>query len=114
MITLTTPAAAHLRAIMKHGRVPADHAVRLISNGKNGLSMTIGAAAEGDTVLTDETGPVLIIARDMASRLDGLVFDRVVTDIDGQTNVELSFRRPTAEELVQEVPLPAVAPPIVG
>jgi hypothetical protein len=61
--------------------------------------MTIGPAADGDTVLSDETGPVLIIAHDIAGRLDGLVFDRFVDEIDGQTNVGLTFRKPTEVEL---------------
>ncbi|MCC6626795.1 MAG: hypothetical protein IT340_05250 [Chloroflexi bacterium] len=95
MISITAAAAAHLRAIIKHSRGQADSAVRLISNGKNGLSMTVGPAADGDTVLTDDTGPVLIIARDIAGRLDGLVFDRFVDEVDGQTNVGLTFRKAT-------------------
>jgi Fe-S cluster assembly iron-binding protein IscA len=100
MISITPAAAAHLRTIIKHSRAQANTAVRLISNGKNGLSMTIGCAADGDTVLTDDVGPVLIIAHDIAGRLDGLVFDRFVDEVDGQTNVGLTFRKPTDTELL--------------
>lgn len=99
MISITTAAAAHLRGIIKHSRGQPGQAVKLISNGKNGLSMTVGAADAGDTVLEDDNGPVLIIAAGIAPRLDGLVFDRLVTEIDGQTNVSYSFRRQSAEEL---------------
>jgi hypothetical protein len=61
--------------------------------------MSIGTAGEGDTVLHDDSGPVLIIAADIAPRLDGLVFDRLVTQVDGQPNVGYSFRRPVGDEI---------------
>ena len=99
MISITAAAAAHLRGLIKHSRGQPEQAVKLVSNGKNGLSMSIGTAGEGDTVLHDDSGPVLIIAAEVAQRLDGLVFDRLVTEVDGQPNVGYSFRRPTEAEV---------------
>jgi Fe-S cluster assembly iron-binding protein IscA len=108
MITVTAHAATELRSLLKHSRALPTHAVRLAANGKGGLSMTISAAAAGDLVISRDDSPLLIVAGDIAARLDGLVFDYLVSEVDGQPNRGFTFRRPRADEAVP--PAEAVLP----
>jgi Fe-S cluster assembly iron-binding protein IscA len=98
MISVTSPAAAELQALLKHSRAQPGQGVKLAPNGKGGLSMTIGAPCAGDTVIHRDDIPLLIVDGSIAGRLDGLVFDYLMTEVDGRPNNGFTFRRPGADE----------------
>lgn len=99
MISVTPAAASYLRSLIRHSRGQPGQVVKLLFDGKNGLVMTMSQPSEGDTVLEDGSGPVLVIEPALAARLDGLVFDQIGSEVDGRAATTYSFRRPTGDEL---------------
>ncbi len=98
MISVTPRATTELRSLLTHSRAQSGHALRLALNGKGGINMHIGEAQASDTVVEDTVGPVLIVAAQLADRVKGLVFDWVITDVQGLTRGGFSFRPPLDDE----------------
>jgi Fe-S cluster assembly iron-binding protein IscA len=97
MISVTRQAATELRVLIKHSHGQPGQAMRLASNGKVGISMGLDLAHAGDVVLEDRGVPVLIIAGGLARPLDGLVFDWLVSEVDGRRTAGFTFR-PAADD----------------
>lgn len=98
-MVLVSPAAANeLRSLLKHSRATPGHAVRLIPGHLERLNMLIGPPEAGDEVIWDNGAIVLIISAALVTRLDGLVFDWSVHELDGQTHRDFGLRRPKRDE----------------
>ena len=80
MIDVTSRAANQIRSLLKQSRAPAGHVLRLSFDGKRGLAMGLGQPAGDDVVIGDADGPVLAIPPQLAQRLDGLVFDWIISE----------------------------------
>ena len=86
MIDVTRCAAIEIRSLLthsKHSRASAGHVLRLTFDGKSGIAMGLGEPAGDDVVIGDVDGPVLAIAPQLARRLDGLVFDWIISEMQG-------------------------------
>jgi Fe-S cluster assembly iron-binding protein IscA len=99
MIAITPAAVGQLRGLIKHSRGQPGLALKLISDGRNGITMTMGQADESDVVIRDDGAPILIIASALASRLDGLIFDWLVTEVNNERRGGFSFRPAVGEEI---------------
>jgi len=98
MIYVTRRAASEIRGLLKHSRASAGHVLRLAFDGKHGIAMRMGEPAGDDVVIGDADGPVLAITPELARRLDGLVFDWVISEVQGLGRGGLSFRPLLDEE----------------
>ncbi len=109
MIYVTARAADQIRSLLKQSRAAADHVLRLTFDGKSGIAMGLGAPAGDDVVIGDADGPVLAIGPQLARRLDGLVFDWIISEVRGLGSGALSFRPRLDEEpdLIQQSSPPA-------
>lgn len=109
MIGITRRAATELRSILSASRAQPGHALRLAPDGKGGIRMQVGPASDHDVVIEDQTGPVLLIGAELARRLQGLVFDWLITEVQGSPRASLSFRLRLDEE-TDLLPPPEKAP----
>ncbi len=109
MIDVTWRAANQIRSLLKQSRAAAGHVLRLTFDGKTGIAMGLGEPAEDDVVIGDADGPVLAIPPQLAQRLDGLVFDWIISEVRGLGSGTLSFRPRLDEEpdLIQPSSPPA-------
>ena len=98
MIRITPAAARELRGMLVKGRAAPTLALRLSLDGRGGIDQTVGAARAGDLLFVDEAGPLLLISAELTRRLDGLVFDVVVSLDQMRPHAGLAFRRPAAAE----------------
>ena len=107
MIYVTARAANQVRSLLKQSRATADHVLRLTFDGKSGIAMGLGAPVGDDVVIGDADGPVLAIPPQLAGRLDGLVFDWIISEVRGLGSGALSFRPRLDEEPDLTVPADA-------
>jgi hypothetical protein len=98
MIYVTRRAAVQVRDLLKQSRAAAGHVLRLTFDGKSGIAMGLGEPAGADVVIGDAGGPVLAISAELAPRLDGLVFDWIVSEVRALGPGGLSFRPRLDEE----------------
>ncbi len=75
MIRLTERAAHGLKAILAANRTPKNQGVKLVRGEQGRASMTIGSAAEGDSVVDGGRRPLLIVDASIVDVLDGIVLD---------------------------------------
>ena len=94
MIEVTEQAAKELRSLLKDSKAGPRHAVRLASDNRGGLTMTICEPKDGDTIITAGDLPVLIVADSVVKALDGLIFDYATREVDGNPHHGFQFRRP--------------------
>jgi hypothetical protein len=109
MIYVTPRAAVEIRALLERPRAEAGHALRLALDGRSGIVMQLRAPTGNDAVLADAHGVLLAIAPELARRLDGLVFDWVVSEVQGLRHGGFSFRPQLGEEQPDLIAL--TAPP---
>jgi hypothetical protein len=95
MIGLTSEGAAALRSVLKHGRGRPGQGVKVAPDGRGGLVLTISAPSEGDLVVYHDGAPLLIVAGNLAGRVDGLLFDCLVIGDDDPRIRGFTFRRPS-------------------
>ncbi len=109
MIYVTWRAANQIRSLLKQSRAAAGHVLRLTFDGRKGIAMGLGEPAGDDVVIGDADGPVLAIPPQLAQRLDGLVFDWIISEVRGLGSGTLSFRPRLDEEpdLIQPSSPPA-------
>jgi len=112
MIYVTRRAAVEIRSLLTHSsrsRTAEDRVLRLTFDGKSGIAMGLGEPAEDDVVIGDADGPVLAIPPQLARRLDGLVFDWIISEVRGLGSGAWSFRPRLDEEpdLTQQASPPA-------
>jgi len=99
MVLVTPAAAGELRALLKHSRATGAQALRLIPDGRDGIGMMVSVPEDGDEVVEDGVGPVLIIAAPLVGPLNGLVFDWVTVEIDGEARRGFTLREAGAGDL---------------
>jgi hypothetical protein len=97
MISVTRRAAVEIRGLLKphrptQSRARGGHVLRLTFDGRSGIAMGLGAPAADDVVIGDADGPVLAISAGLAPRLDGLVFDWIIAEVQGLGRGGFSFR----------------------
>ena len=79
MIQVTPAAARELRGMLVKGRAEPHTGLRLSLDGRGGIDQTVGAIRAGDLLFVDEAGPILLISAELTRRLDGVVFDVIVS-----------------------------------
>jgi hypothetical protein len=84
MIRLTERAAYGLKEILTANRTPSDQGIKLVPDEKGGVSMTIDAPGDGDSVVDGGQRPLLIVDSALSEHLDGVVLDLSRGDEEGQ------------------------------
>jgi hypothetical protein len=92
---------AALRSVLRHGRGRPGQGVKVAPDGRGGLILTISAPSTDDLVVYRDEAPLLIVAASLAGRVDGLLFDCLVTRDDDTRIRGFTFRRPRAGERPQ-------------
>jgi hypothetical protein len=84
MLHVTAQAQGYLRALHEQIRAPRDQSFRISQLPNNRLAIVMSLAEDGDEVIFDQRGPILIIAATLSSPMDGMTLD-VVPRTEGNT-----------------------------
>jgi hypothetical protein len=75
MIRLTERAEKGLQDILASSGAPRGQAVKLVPDDVGGIAMTIDRPGHGDSVVSGDARPLLIVDASLAARLSDVVLD---------------------------------------
>jgi Fe-S cluster assembly iron-binding protein IscA len=93
MFQVTERAAIALQEVLAINNAPPKRGVRLVPTDEGRLGMTIDRPREGDRVVQRDDTPVLIVDRQMAAALTGVVLDLQPAETEPEGPPRFTLRR---------------------
>jgi hypothetical protein len=104
MVILTEQAVIALQALLHDAQATPGQGVKLAPDGKGRITFTVEAPGADDEVIVRDDVPVLILERQLAARLEGLLLDYHLVVVEGRPSAQFTLRQPESQDGARPAP----------